>query len=367
MKKTAVLLCCALLLAALCPGGAGFASAAGPEPAAAERTVTDESAEEILALAEIPGLRRVDAAESAEYDALLRLRELLPDCEVRWEVELQGERYPSDTEELKLSGLDGLEDALRYLPALTKVDLLDAGASQEDLERFRAIRPDVFFLWQFKIDGRTVRTDTRIYSSLRGIESPWRDIDYYYPVVAYCPYLKALDLGHNGITDVTLIGELKDLQVLILADNKLTDLSPLGNLTELVYLELFLNDGVEDFSFLNRLTKIKDLNLCYCRQLDSLDFMEYMPDLRFLMVKRTSVPREEFDAWKERRPEVKMVLSDVDPESTGNGWRYTGRNRMIRTAFSEWWNIPRYDGYNDYDLRINGGVHPITDFYSEDD
>ena len=44
-----------------------------------------------------------------------RLRELLPDCEIRWEYEFQGVRYPSDTTELKVTDLTGLEDALRYL------------------------------------------------------------------------------------------------------------------------------------------------------------------------------------------------------------------------------------------------------------
>ena len=366
MKNTGI---CILLLCLACLfcGSASAQAADAPKPTpSADYRITDESAEEILALAERSDLKHIDAVGCTEYDALMKLRELLPDCEIDWEVEFQGVSYPSDTETLTVTDLEGLEDALRCLPALTQVDLLGSKARIDDLDRFHAIRPDVFYLWQFWIDGRLVRTDTRVYSSLLGVEIRYRDIDYYYPVVAYCPYLKALDLGHNGITDISLIGELKDLEVLILADNRIADLSPLGNLTNLVYLELFLNKEADDFSFLEKLTKLKDLNLCYCTQLDNLDFLEYLPDLDFLMVKRTAVPKEEFDAWKERLPDVKMVYFDGDPESTGSGWRMTGRSQMIRTAFACWQNIVRYDSYNDYELRINGGLHPITDYYSED-
>ena len=369
MKKMGI---CALLLCLFCLlfGSVSAQAAEAEHPMAdalpTEYRVTDESAEEILALAKRSGLKHIDAIGCTEYEALLKLRELLPECEIVWEVAFQGVSYPSDTETLAVTDLEGLEDALRALPALTRVDLLETKARLEDLERYRAIRPDVFYLWEFWIDGRLVRTDTRVYSSLLGVEIRSRDIDYYYPVLAYCPYLKALDLGHNGITDVTLIGELQDLEVLILADNRIADLSPLGKLSNLIYLELFLNKEAEDFSFLNHLTKLKDLNLCYCYQLDNLDFLESLPELCFLMVKRTAIPREEFDAWRERLPEVKMVYYDGDPESTGSGWRMTGRSQMIRTAFACWQNIVRYDSYNDYELRINGGVHPISDYYSED-
>ena len=57
-------------------------------------------------------------------------------------------------------------------------------------------------------------------------------------VLKYCTDLQALDLGHQRITDLSVIGNyLKDLRILILADNKVSDVSPLANLKHLHYLQ----------------------------------------------------------------------------------------------------------------------------------
>ena len=247
------------------------------------------------------------------------------------------------------------------------MDLLEAGAKLEDLDRFDELRPDVFWLWEFTFQGwQKIRTDIRVYSSLNGYQTS-RSLDYYYPIIKYCKHLRALDLGHNSITDITPIGELRELEVLILADNFITDASPLAKLHELVFLELFMNYGIEDYSFLNELTKLKDLNLCYCRTLEHLDFLENMPELEFAMFKRTAVSPEEFAQWQERLPDTRLVLADGDIESSGSGWRLTGRNHQIRTAFTHWRDIVSYEHYNDWTFRINGGIFPITDFFKEDD
>ena len=355
-------------LLVLLPGAFAFADTgtAAEESAAAEYIITDESAEEILALADKPGLRHIDATASREYDALLALREKLPDCDIDWVYEFQGVSYPSDTTELKVTDMTGLEDALRCLPALTDVDLLEAGATLADLDRFDAIRPDVFWLWEFRFGIDRIRTDIRVYSTLNGYQT-YYSLDHFYPIVKYCKHLRALDLGHNSITDISLLENLEELEVLILADNFITDASPIGKLHNLVFLELFLNGKIEDYSFLNELTKIKDLNLCYCKTLDHLDFLENMPELEFAMFKRTKVTEEDLAPWREKYPDATLVCCDGDPESTGSGWRMTGRNKQIRNAFSHWRTIISYEHYNDWTFPVNGGIHPITDFFKEDD
>ena len=67
-------------------------------------------------------------------------------------------------------------------------------------------------------------------------------------MLKYCTDLRALDIGHQAITDLSVIGEhLTELRVLIIADNKVTDLTPLSNLRHLHYLEFFVN-RVSDLS-----------------------------------------------------------------------------------------------------------------------
>ncbi len=388
MKRILCLLLILLLLCVLPACGQSSEAASAPEAAAAETPeptpeetpeptptptppptewiITDESAEEILARAELESLEHIDATASTEYEALLQLRELLPDCRIDWVYEFQGVKYPSDTTELHVTDMTGLEDALRYLPALTDVDLLDAGAQIEDLDRFSEIRPDVFWLWEFYFHGFTIRTDVLVYSSLQDIGYVPRDENYYYPILKYCTKLKALDLGHNNLQDISLIGRMTDLQVLILADDHLKDASCLANLHDLIFLELFMNDELEDFSFLHSLTKLKDLNLCYCTHLTSLDFVDDMPDLEFMLVKYTGLDVDYYNEVKASHPQIHMTFWDGDKESTGSNWRDTPRNHMIRSAFSNWPDIVRYDYYNDMDFVFGNKIYPITYFVRED-
>lgn len=385
MDRIYTTLLCMLLLLLLCACGTEEQTQTVPEspaptvvltpeptpeptpPPPTEWTVTDESAEEILALAELTSLARIDATASTEYEALLKLRELLPDCEVLWEYEFEGQRYPSTAAQLTASSLEGLEDALRFLPALEEVDLLAAEPTLEQLDRLSELRPDVFWLCELDVAGFHVRTDIPVYSSLQPKNCIPHNDSYYYPLLKYCTRLKALDLGHNIIGDssMELIGKMKDLQVLILADDCITDASALANLHELIYLELFMNDKIEDFSFLNELTHMKDLNLCYCRGLDTLAFLDSMPELEFLLVKNTGLDLEYFNACREEHPEVHMVFWDNDLESTGSGWRETSRNHMIRTTFSNWPDVVRYERYNDLDFNFNGALFPITYFVED--
>ena len=370
MKRLLSILSALLLCLALCACGRAAAPEPAPTleptpeptPAPTEYTITDESAEEILALAEIPSLRRIDAEGCREYEALLALREALPDCEIRWAVEVQGQKYPSDTRELKLSSLEGAEEALRALPELETLDLLEAGAELADLDRLSAIRPDVFYLWEFPFRGFTIRTDIECYSTLQDIGFTRADDEAFYPLLKYCKHLKALDLGHNGITDVSMIGEMKDMEVLILADNPIVDASPLGKLKKLVYLELFLCHDIQDFSFLNELTELTDLNLCYDENCTSMDFLEHMPKMRFLLVKYAGISQSEFNRWAERLPEVEMVYWDGDRESCNSGWRDTHRNYQIRFCFSNWPNLVSFTHYDDALFNFDGYELNIGDY-----
>ena len=367
-----ILLPAALLLAALLLCGCGAKPAAPvptstpeptptPTPPPANLTLTTENAEEILALADIPSLESVDAAGSREYDALLKLRELRPDLDLRWTYSFQGKDYPSDTTELTVTDITGLEDAIRYLPEVNYIDLIASDATVEDLDRFDAIRPGIFYYWSFPytdIHGTyMMRTDLQVYSSLQinsAADGGGRTDEDLYPMLKYCRRLKQLDLGHNDITDksIRLIGELTDLEVLILGDNpNVRDLSPLGNLKKLTFLEIFLSHDVQDFAFLNELTNLDMLEACYCDHLTELDFLANMPNFKVGMFKYSGVSREEFLEWEAKLPEgAWMVFYDGDPFSCSSGWRDLLKTNQIQVADSSWRYITDYRRYDDVDF-----------------
>lgn len=111
-----------LLLIVLCGCAAGNAAGEHPAaPAVPNATVqptpepteavidADMTSEEILAMGQIKSLRSIDASASREYDALMQLRQLLPDCEIYWEVEYSGQVLGSDTEEITVTEIGGVK------------------------------------------------------------------------------------------------------------------------------------------------------------------------------------------------------------------------------------------------------------------
>lgn len=355
MKKACFLLIACVLL--LC--GCHKAEAPIPEekpvpaetPAAlpTELVLGDESAEEILALSSQTQLEYIDAGASREYAALTELCSLLPRCRIVWEYELDGQSISSEDESLVLSSADGLEEALLYLPGLKSVDLLNCDISIEELDAFSALRPDIEFLCWVEFGSWRVRSDITCFSTLRTGSNHRCTSEELYPLLRYCTGLRALDLGHNDLTDISLIAEMKELQVLILADNpRLTDISALASLPELHYLELFLCKDITDFSPLYELTKMQDINLSYCRNLEDIGFIDNMPDFRMGWFRDTHVTREQANYYTELMPEVTLVRgSPADPSSVIYGWRSTERNRCIRNAFSNWDEVLEYRHWSD--------------------
>ena len=325
-----------------------------PSPTPSEWAVTDESGEEILALARFPSLRRVDASGSREYAALLRLRRLLPDCEIRWTVPLQGRDYPDDTESLSLASTEGLEEAMAGLPALRQVDLLACSPDFALMDRLYEAYPQVDFLWQFRFgqEGRrqwTVSSHCTCFSSLwTGSEAYRYTEEDYYPLLRFCRHLRALDLGHSDIEDLSLIGRLPELQVLILADNpRITDISPLGNLHELMFLELFLCPDIEDFSCFFSMPKMVDLNLSYCRNLDDVSFLDRMPAFRNGWFRNSKVTRDMVRPYEKSREGLCFVVGyPEDLSSVAFGWRDTERSRAIRKAFLHWQEVEDFRSWD---------------------
>ena len=320
-----------------------------PSPPPTKIVLTDESAEEILALAAQTQLEYIDANLSREYEALLELSGLLPHCRIVWEYELDGQKISSEAESLVLNSLEGLEDALAYLPALKSIDLLGCDVSTEQMDVYSALRPDIDFLWWLSFGEWRVRSDITCFSTLRTSSNHRYTTEELYPLLRYCTKLRALDLGHNDLSDISLIANMKELQVLILADNlHLTDISPLAELKELHYLEMFLCYDITDFSALYELEKMQDLNLCYCRNLEDISFIDNMPDFKMGWFRSTRVSLGQRNYYHQLMPDTTILIGNPeDPSSVLGGWRSTERNISIRNAFTNWDKVIEYRHWSD--------------------
>ncbi len=129
-----------------------------------ELAIGDFSMDELDMFDCFPNLRRVDATGASCYAEILALREKLgEEIELKWEVEIGGERFPYTTKELTLpeSVSSGeLNEKLAYLPGTRMVDTTNARLDRNELATLRAAYPKIRFLFKVTIAGETFRSNT---------------------------------------------------------------------------------------------------------------------------------------------------------------------------------------------------------------
>ena len=246
-----------------------------------------------------------------------------------------------------------LAEKLAWLPRLKNLDLLALDWGNAAIGPLAEAYPELDFLWTVRFCGKAVRSDITCYSTLQ----PWtttnrRNDKDLYPLFHYCKHLVALDLGHNDIRDLTAIGELNDLKVLILGDNQnLTDLTPLGKLEKLEYLEMFRSDHITDYSPLGNLTNMVDLCIGYSAGLNDISFIDNMPKLQMGWFANSRLTDEQRQAAQDSHPDTTFLFFPSRISSTSDGWRMTDRNVAIRKAFLNWENVIVFRAWDDVEYR----------------
>lgn len=226
--------------------------------------------------------------------------------------------FPRDAESIDL-GEETVEDWQAFLaflaefPNLKRVDMFASPVTRSEIRKLTEAFPDIAFGWTIHLAAdHYVRTDQTAFSTLHGSCLPHtsRELD----ALRYCTELRALDIGHNNVKDLSFLEPLTHLRVLILACNpELKDLSPLANLQDLEYLELF-STAVTDISPLSGLTRLLDLNLANNR-IRNWSLLGEMKSLRRLWV---PVGNAKADTLRFSLPDT-LVVNHGQP--TGNGWR----------------------------------------------
>ena len=276
---------------------------------------------------------------------------------------------PADSEYVDLGELavpysDGdyarLYTFIESLPNLKKMDMFATDIRKPQIETLAEKFPDVEFGWTMAIPcvnhsnpGRNlhrIRTDATAFSTYHNSYCTLHtneDIS----ILKYCKNLKALDLGHNHITDLSFLYDHPDLRVLILGRNDyITDITPLGSLTELEYLELFSNK-VTDISPLLNCTKLLDLSLCN-NLIEDLSPLFEMKSLRRLWLWKWNrnapsayLPKDLEAQLREALPDC-LINTNSDPSQGGwrdKGTRYDTISQMFKYRDSEYIPFENYD------------------------
>lgn len=256
--------------------------------------------------------------------------------------------FSTDSDTIDLGDMEcTMEELTAFLdqfPNLAHVDMFGTQVEKDDIELLTSRYPDVKFGWTIHIwgkrGGHIVRTDQTAFSTLHG--DCYSHSTEQLEVLKYCTELRALDLGHNRIQDISFLSGLTKMRVLILACNGIKDISPLANMPELEYVELFSNK-IRDLSPLTGLTHLMDLNLIYNRVPDTTELLK-MPHLKRLWVAHCipNLKGKTLNALYEALPDTQVI---VNGEPTQNGWRDHPHYDVLQRMFQSGEYIPFEDSW----------------------
>ncbi len=328
----------------------------------------------ITGLKLLPNLKSADLHGSElTWEDRVKLSSEFPKVHFGWVVTYRDVEYDSDdTEEIDISrtrlttaDLVTLKELTQQINGLKKLILCDCGLDNETLGEFRKEVPDVNVVWRLTMGKWRLRTDQITFSVLIYSYNYVRLRSADIQVLKYCTDLKCLDLGHQAISDISVIGEyLTDLRLLIMADNWISDLTPLANLKHLHYLELFVNN-ITDLSPLAELHELVDVNISYNRRLSNIEPLLYSPMMERVWLESTSVSSEDFDLLEETYPDAKVVRVVRGRPSVDQGWR-DGCARY-QQMMDMWFNNYYGDEFSRFDVKAYElGLRddePVAPFY----
>ena len=241
-----------------------------------------------------------------------------------------------------IGDVDELVEKLDKFPALAQVDMCDitgvnGGFSNEEMDAINQSLPDTKVVWRIRINRWSFRTDAVAFSTYQPKVITYMMTNKDAQAFKYCTDLRALDLGHNAITDYSFLKYLPELRILIVADNVdrtyggyVKNLSYAKYCTHLQYFEFFISQ-VSDLSFLSELKELKDLNLCYTRVSDISAFKD-LPRLERLWLNCCGISYDDYLQLQEWHPDAK--INYLYAGSTDQGWREHARYYAMRQSFA---------------------------------
>lgn len=310
--------------------------------------VSDQDAYAVKYFSHLKRLNVQDTDVDDNLSALLTaVSENNPDIQIFCSAKIYGVAFDSHTELLNLNGIpihspDQLCLAIELFPHIKTIEMCDCGLSNEIMQGLREEYPEIKFVWTIKVLQFKIRTDAQVFSTLANNFNKPGNTETFLPIFRYCTELRALDLGHMAITDISEITNLKKLHTLILADNYISDISPIAELKELVYVELFQN-RIRDVSPLLELPNLEDLNLCYNGRMENPTVLTGCTKLKRLYISHCSLDANEISQLRNGIP-ADCEFNYTAPNCVFSGWRTkaNARNTKIREAFKYWRNVKEY-------------------------
>ena len=279
------------------------------------------------------------------------LRSDFPDLSLTLQSKVYGVKADSSMDKLTLdniaiSDLNQLKLAMQVFPNIKTYEMCYCGLSNDVMGGLREEYPDVNFVWVVVCGRFQVRTDAQIFSTWEYEKAPQYNEKTFSPIFKYCTELRALDVGHHSIADLSELTNLKKLQVLDLTDNLVTDISPLAELEDLRYL-VFPYNKVKDLSPLENNKNLEDLCIINNNRIKNASVVTKLPNLKRLYISYCKISDEEMEVIVNGIPKDCELQNKYYDLNVGSGWRWNERVTALREAFGHWKKVKEFHSWDD--------------------
>lgn len=244
--------------------------------------VTSLTDADIAALSYLPELRQVDARSCTDYDAILSLIALRPDCRVDYQVPLGGVFCPGDATEATVADADVrlLTTGLPYLPKLKTLTLEGTLPEFSALTALREAFPDISFRYFLSLGGQSVASDATVLD-LSGLSLTPGELK------AALPYLPELET-------VTVSSDILGENSAVRLAHQFPDI-------------FFLFDRTVGTQCFSTGAGVLDLTGCSVSREEAEDILFLCRNLTQLILSDCGLDSETLDALNRQYPEVSVV------------------------------------------------------------
>lgn len=313
-----------------------------------ELTVTDPDLQELSQqLPRLPLVRTVHLEGTLpDNSEIVALKEQFPEIIFVWSFDFMGVTATSVDTFVDLSGIyikdiAQLEAMLPCFYNLEKVDMINCGIKNDDMDALNMRHRDTKFVWQVNVSGVRVRTDAKFFMpykhGIKQIGSVWE--------LRYCHDMECIDLGHFGVQSFEFVEEMPKLRFLLVLDCYVHDLSNISNCTSLEFLEV-AQTPLYDYWPLINLTNLTDLNISatpYSQKVHRcVGLNDFTPLYQLTFLDRLWFNRNYLD--DNERNYIYTALPDtVVTLQTGGcticGWRYSPNYYEHRDILGMWYMV----------------------------
>ncbi len=304
----------------------------------------EDIAEISAKMAELPELAEVNLIPEGSdpllsLQAVCVLKESFPDVHFIYEFDMFEQHITTEDTEVSFIkteiGNEGEETVRQALSVLDKCEyflLDDCGIDDEIMAKIREDFPNTKVVWRIHVGWKSALTDDQVIRMTHGINDSMTE------PLKYCNEVIYMDLGHDsGITDISFIENMPDLECLILSDAQFTDLTPLTNCSKLTWLELVSCYKIQNLPVIADMDSIKYLNISYTRTSDISGIMDMNLD-RFSCI-GNPLSRDDFDEYAEAHPDCMCVYSG---NPYGYAWRYDDYGYTFFSYYARMREVFRY-------------------------